>query len=179
VAAPGVLLAVDPGQVRTGLAATDAGQMLASPVRTLSAAESVSGVVAECGAREAVAVVVGFPLSLSGAEGTAAALARSYAGRLASALASGLAPESEGAGTPVPVYLVDERLTTVSATAALRSAGHDSRSARRVVDQAAATALLQGVVDAAAAQSVDCLTLLAGGAGELVPAPPVRGRGQS
>ena len=65
--------------------------------------------------------------------------ARSYAVRLA-------------ARSEVPVYLVDERLTTVSAGAALRAGGHDSRSARRVVDQAAATALLQGVLDAAAAR---------------------------
>jgi putative Holliday junction resolvase len=155
-----VVLAVDPGQVRTGVAATDPGQILASPVRTLAAAESVSGVVEEATARETVAVVVGLPLSLSGDEGTAAVRARSYAGRLATAL---------DAVVPVAVYLVDERLTTVSAAAALRSAGRDSRSARRVVDQAAATALLQGVVDAAAKRGLDCLTVLAEGMGELVP----------
>jgi putative Holliday junction resolvase len=158
--APGALLAVDPGHVRTGLAATDPGQILATPVRTLSASESVSGVVEEVQAREPVGVIVGLPISLSGEEGTAAARARSYARRLAAALAA--------AEHQAPVFLVDERLTTVSATAALRSAGVDSRSARRVVDQAAATALLQGVVDAAGAQGVDCLTLLSSGAGEFV-----------
>jgi putative Holliday junction resolvase len=160
MAVSGALLAVDPGEVRTGLAATDPGQILASPVRTLSANESVSGVVDEVRAREPVGVIVGLPLSLSGKEGTAAVRARSYARRLAVALAS--------AEHQAPVFLVDERLTTVSATAALRSAGVDSRSARRVVDQAAATALLQGVVDAAAAQGVDCITLLSNGTGEVV-----------
>lgn len=156
---PGVVVGVDPGQVRTGVAATDPGQILASPVRTLEAGDAVSGVVAECTTRDAVAAVVGLPLSLSGAEGTAAGSARSYAQRLASA-------------TEVPVFLVDERLTTVSATAALRSSGRDSRSARRVVDQAAATALLQGVVDAAAVRGVDCLLLLDDGFGERVQGEP-------
>lgn len=88
MAVPGALLAVDPGHVRTGLAATDPGQILASPVRTLSAPESVSGVVDEVETRESVGVIVGLPLSLSGDEGTAAARARSYARRLATALAT-------------------------------------------------------------------------------------------
>jgi hypothetical protein len=64
---------------------------------------------------------------------------------------------------------VDERLTTVSATTALRAAGRDSRSARRVVDQVAATTLLQGVVDAAQARGVDVVTVLADAMGERVP----------
>jgi putative Holliday junction resolvase len=44
--------------------------------------------------------------------------------------------------------LVDERLTTAAATTALRGAGLSSRSSRAVVDQVAAAALLQGVLDA-------------------------------
>jgi putative Holliday junction resolvase len=48
---------------------------------------------------------------------------------------------------PVEVRLVDERLTTVAATAALRASGRTARQSRSVVDQAAAVALLQGVLD--------------------------------
>jgi putative Holliday junction resolvase len=48
---------------------------------------------------------------------------------------------------PVEVRLVDERLTTVSATAALRASGRSVRKGRAVVDQAAAVALLQAVLD--------------------------------
>jgi putative Holliday junction resolvase len=151
----GVVVAVDPGEVRTGVAATDPRQVLASPVQTLTAGAAVTGVLEVTLDRAAVAVVVGLPLSLSGDEGTAAARARSYAERLAAA-------------TPLPVFLVDERLTTVTATAALRASGRDARSARRVVDQAAATALLQAVADAAAAKGADCLSLLEGGFGERV-----------
>lgn len=151
----GVWVAVDPGEVRTGVAASDSGQVLASPVTTLTRAEAVTGVAHIVAERRAAGVVVGLPLTLSGAEGTSARSARSYAQRLANALA-------------VPVYLVDERLTTVSAGAALRAGGHDSRSARRVVDQAAATALLQGVLEACAARRLDCARVLDGGLGERV-----------
>jgi putative holliday junction resolvase len=151
----GVWVAVDPGKVRTGVAASDDGQVLASPVTTLTRAEAVSGVAQVVVERSAAGVIVGLPLSLSGAEGTSARSARSYAERLANAL-------------EVPVYLVDERLTTVSAGAALRAGGHDTRSARRVVDQAAATALLQGVLEACTARDLDCARLLDGGLGERV-----------
>jgi putative Holliday junction resolvase len=151
----GVWLAVDPGEVRTGVAASDTGQVLASPVATLTRAECVTGVAHVVADRNAAGVIVGHPLSLTGAEGTAARSARSYAEKLAKDL-------------QIPVYLVDERLTTVSAGAALRAGGHDARSARRVVDQAAATALLQGVLDACAARGLDCAGVLDGGLGERV-----------
>lgn len=157
---PGVWLAVDPGAVRIGVAASDGGEVLASPVTTLSVKDAVTGVAAIASERGAVGVIVGLPLSLSGAEGTAAQTARVYAEGLAKALS-------------VPIYLVDERLTTVAAGAALRAGGHDSRSARRVVDQAAATALLQGVLDARAARGVDCGAVLDSGLGERID--PERG----
>jgi len=48
--------------------------------------------------------------------------------------------------SPVPVELVDERLTTVAATAALRASGRTGKRARAVVDQAAAVALLEAVL---------------------------------
>ena len=68
----------------------------------------------------------------------------------------------------VPVYLVDERLTSVAAGAALQAGGHTAKSARRVVDQAAAAALLQGVLDACAVDGLECGDVLDGGLGERV-----------
>lgn len=170
----GVLLAVDPGEVRTGVAASDPRQLLASPVSTLSSTDSVSGVVAVVAERGAIAVIVGLPLSLSGAEGPAAGKARAYAQRLIKALRRAAAPGA----AELPVYLVDERLTTVSAAAALRAAGHDSRSARRVVDQAAATALLQGVLDAASAQGLTGLAVVQT-VGQQVVVPSTHGGGDN
>ena len=83
----------------------------------------------------AIEVVVGLPRSLDGGEGPAAALARRYAQSVALAIA------------PVPVRLVDERMTTVDAHRNLRASGVAGRSQRRVVDQAAAVLILQTALE--------------------------------
>jgi putative Holliday junction resolvase len=131
---PGVVLAVDVGTVRVGVAASDPHRVLASPVETVPAPghARVAELVTE---REAVLVVVGLPTSLSGRAASASAdMARAWAAALEDVV-------------PVPVELVDERLTTVAATAALRASGRSGRKARAVVDQAAAVAILQGYLD--------------------------------
>ena len=132
--AAGVIVAVDVGTVRVGVAASDPHRILASPVETVTAPglQRVADIVAE---REAVLVVVGLPTSLSGVSASASAdMARHWAAELGHLVA-------------VPVELVDERLTTVAAKQALRSSGKKGKQARAVVDQAAAVALLQGVLD--------------------------------
>jgi putative Holliday junction resolvase len=134
-ARPGVVLAVDVGTVRVGVAASDPDRLLASPVETVPA-PGIERVVALVAERDAVTVVVGLPTSLSGrSESASADMARAFAAELAPLVA------------PVPVELVDERLTTVAATAALRASGKRGKAARAVVDQAAAVALLQGYLD--------------------------------
>ncbi len=131
----GVVLAVDVGTVRVGVAASDPHRILATPVETVPAPghARVAQLVLD---RGAVLVLVGLPVSLSGAAASASAtMARDWAAQLAPLVA------------PVKVRLVDERLTTITATAALRAAGRTARQSRAVVDQAAAVALLQGVLD--------------------------------
>jgi len=131
---PGVVLAVDVGTVRVGVAASDPHRILASPVETVPA-PGHARVAALAAERAAVLVVVGLPTSLSGrSESASADMARAYADVLAALMA------------PVPVELVDERLTTVAATAALRASGRTGKRARAVVDQAAAVALLEAVL---------------------------------
>ncbi len=131
---PGVVLAVDVGTVRVGVAASDPHRILASPVETVPA-PGHARVAALAAERAAVLVVVGLPTSLSGrSESASADMARAYAVVLAALVA------------PVPVELVDERLTTVAATAALRASGRTGKRARAVVDQAAAVALLDAVL---------------------------------
>lgn len=135
----GVRLGVDVGSVRIGLAASDAEGILASPVATLERRPDggeVREIAGEAVRREAIEVVVGLPTSLSGAEGSAAALARSYAQELYVELSGR------------PVRLFDERNTTVVAHRQLRSAGLDSRARRGRVDQVAAAVILQGALDA-------------------------------
>ncbi len=138
---PGVRLGVDVGSVRVGLAASDPSGTLATPVATLARDGSegradqqrIAGLVRE---REVVEVVVGLPRLMSGEEGEAARLARVYASELARLVG------------PVPVRLVDERLTTVQAHRKLRDSGVAGRSQRAVVDQAAAVLILQSALDA-------------------------------
>ncbi|GAB2694239.1 Holliday junction resolvase RuvX [Thalassiella azotivora] len=136
----GARVAVDVGSVRVGVAACDPDGLLCSPVATLRRdarrgrdLAELADVVAE---RDAVEVVVGLPRSLSGQEGAAAQAARDYAVRLARRVA------------PVPVRLVDERLSTVGAHRVLHDAGVGGRRHRPVVDQVAAVLVLQTAVDA-------------------------------
>jgi putative Holliday junction resolvase len=137
---PGVRIGVDVGTVRVGVASSDPGGVLATPVATLARdadggtdLRALAGLVRE---RAAVEVVVGLPRSLSGREGPAAASARAYAGQLADLV------------RPVPVRLMDERLSTVTAHQALRGSGVGGRKGRRVVDQVAAVVILQLALDA-------------------------------
>ena len=136
----GVRLGVDVGSVRVGLAVSDADGFVATPVRTLSRDQrtgtDLARIVTEAAERDAVEVVVGLPLSLSGREGPSAQAARGYAAELARRVA------------PLPVRLVDERLSTVSAHQALTASGRRGRRQREVVDQVAAVLVLQTALDA-------------------------------
>jgi putative Holliday junction resolvase len=137
----GVRLGVDVGTVRIGVAASDPGGVLATPLTTVArdprgGADLVrlARLVAD---REAVEVIVGLPTSLSGRQGQAARAAREYAAALADRI------------DPVPVRLSDERLTTVAATRRLAEAGTRGRKGRSVVDRSAAVLILQGWLDGA------------------------------
>nr|WP_249776505.1 Holliday junction resolvase RuvX [Leifsonia sp. C5G2] len=112
--------------------------MLATPVETVARSEDaadrrrIAEIVGELGAFE---VIVGLPLALSGARTASTADAIGFAESLASEV-------------DVPVRMVDERLSTVSATSALRASGRNTKKARPVVDQVAATIILQHALDA-------------------------------
>jgi putative Holliday junction resolvase len=136
----GIRLGVDVGSVRVGLAASDPGGILATPIQTLERDVKSGGdqvaIAAAVAEREVLEVVVGLPRSLSGREGPAAAGARTYATALAARI------------TPTPVRLFDERLTTIDAHRQLRDSGLTGRVQRAVVDQAAAVLILQAALDA-------------------------------
>lgn len=137
---PGVRLGVDVGTVRVGVAISDAGGTLAVPLQVLArdrrGEADLTGLVTLVSERGAVEVVVGLPRTLGGRRGAAEAAVRAYAAALAQRL------------HPLPVRLVDERLSTVTATRSLRAAGVDGRRARGVVDAAAAAVILQAALDA-------------------------------
>ena len=133
---PGVRIGIDPGDARIGVARSDPSGFLASPVETVKRGRGDLARIAALTAEEdAVEVVVGLPRSLKGGEGPAAVKVRDFAARLARRV------------SPVPVRLVDERLTTVSAEAMLRDRGRSGSARRAVVDQAAAVLILQHALD--------------------------------
>lgn len=136
----GVRLGIDVGAVRVGLAVCDPDGLIASPVETLprdvASGTDLSRIVTEVTERGAIEVVVGLPRSLSGGEGAAAGAARDYARQIARQV------------SPVPVRLVDERLSTVGAHRNLHEAGVRGRKHRKVVDQVAAVLVLQTALDA-------------------------------
>lgn len=131
----GVRVGVDPGDARIGVARSDPSGMLATPVETVRRGKGDLRRLRQIvEAEEAVEVIVGLPRSLSGTEGPAAVKTREFAARLAGKVA------------PVPVRLVDERLTTVTAEAMLRDQRKGAHR-RAVIDQAAAVVILQQALD--------------------------------
>ena len=132
---PGVRLGVDVGKVRIGIARSDPHGMLATPVETVARGigdvERILSLATEIDAME---LIVGLPLSLAGRATASTDDATGFASRLASA-------------TKLPVRLVDERLTTVSAQSALRASGRSSRQSRSVIDQVAAVIIVQHALD--------------------------------
>jgi putative Holliday junction resolvase len=135
VPARGRILAIDPGERRIGVAGADLGLRVAIPLTTIEggpdAVEAVARLVEEEDAR---ALVVGLPLSLSGALGQQAERAQALAEALANRLS-------------IPVLTWDERLTSAEARRRLSSGGGGRRRDKRDVDALAAAIILQAYLD--------------------------------
>lgn len=126
--------------------------MLATPVETIRRSRDGSDLarVIEI-AREiqAIQIIVGLPKHLSGAEGTSARDARRFTRALASRLkrrATRDEKRASGSGYSPEIVFFDERLTTVEAHRALGDAGRRSHQRREIVDQVAATILLEAAL---------------------------------
>lgn len=131
----GVRLGVDVGTARIGVARSDPHGMLATPVETVKRGDGDLARIAELATEfDAIELVVGLPIALSGRETASTGDARSFARELAAV---------QGA----PVRMVDERLSSVSANAALRASGRNAKNSRSVVDQVAAVIILQHALD--------------------------------
>ncbi|MFF2378136.1 Holliday junction resolvase RuvX [Streptomyces xiamenensis] len=131
-------LAIDVGEARIGVASSDPDGLLATPVETVpgrdvpAAQRRLEQLVAEY---EPLEVVMGLPRSLAGGEGPAAARVRAFAQETARRIA------------PVPVRLVDERMSTVTAAQSMRASGVNARKGRSRIDQAAAVVILQSALE--------------------------------
>jgi putative holliday junction resolvase len=132
----GPRLALDWGQARIGVAACDPAGTLAYPVEAVPAGPTaVARIVALVGEYEPIELVVGLPRSLSGGEGPSAALVRGQLAALVTAV------------EPLPVRLVDERLSTVTAAQRLREGGRSAKKQRSQIDAAAAAAILEHALE--------------------------------
>lgn len=132
---PGARLGVDVGRARVGVARCDRDGLVATPIETLPRDDrTIPALIRHAGEIEAIEVVVGLPLSLSGADTPSTTDAREFAAELAGVVG-------------IPVRMVDERLSTVTAQRALRESGRRARASRPVIDQAAAVIILQNALD--------------------------------
>jgi putative Holliday junction resolvase len=147
----GVRLALDWGDARIGVAACDREGLLAFPVATVRAGDSAVVDIAALVAEHApIELIIGLPRSLAGGDGPAAQQMRSHAKILAGTL-------------DIPVRLVDERLTTVTAARRLREGGKKAKQQRGLIDAASAVAILEHALALERAQGR--------APGELVSAP--------
>lgn len=134
----GRILGVDFGDTRTGLAVSDTSRFLASGIGYVSPGgiEKTADKVAEV-AREhcVVAVVVGLPKNMDGSEGFRAERCRQFAALLEERL--------EG----VSVLMMDERMTTMSASRYLNETNTRGKKRKGVIDTLSAQIILQNALD--------------------------------
>ena len=117
-------LAIDYGQVRSGIAISDINGLIATPLETISSSTLLDRLLEIRGEYEIAAIYLGLPAHLSGVEGESARLVREVAKKIAAIKVA-------------PVYLVDERLSTKSAAKAkeiVERFGVDAVAAAEILD---------------------------------------------
>ncbi len=127
------ILAIDHGDARIGLAATDEFGIGTHPVETIDCrkTEIIARILEVIAERKIQAVVLGLPLRMDGSEGTSSKKVRKFGKELRTNLGD------------IPLTLFDERFTTVTASEKLRSAGRKAKQQKDVIDQAAALEILK------------------------------------
>lgn len=134
----GRILGVDFGDTRTGLAVSDPSRFLASGIGYISPGgieKTAQKVIEIAQEQKAGAIVVGLPRNMDGSEGFRAERCREFAGLLS-------------AGLPdVPVAMMDERLTTVSASRYLNETNTRGKNRKGVIDTLSAQIILQNALD--------------------------------
>jgi putative holliday junction resolvase len=129
-------IAFDYGDVRIGVAASDADSIICSPLTTLKSSDkylvkSITEIFLDI---QPIQIFVGRPALLSGKDGAATDKAVAFADLL-----RGI--------TDVEIIMVDERLSTVSAARNLREAGKNAKDSKVSIDMAAAVGILEFAID--------------------------------
>ena len=133
---PGRRIAFDFGDVRIGVAVTDLSGILATPLDFISNSDQnlLQDLHALYEEYNPIYTAIGFPIHLSGNISEKSVRVTKFAQQV-----SGI--------THAPIYLIDERLTTVSADRAMIEANINSKTARNEVDSMAATAILESALN--------------------------------
>jgi putative Holliday junction resolvase len=129
-------IAFDYGDVRIGVAVSDPDSILASPLTTLKATDKslskqISTIFQDV---EPVAIYVGRPALLSGKDGLATEKASEFVALLSTI-------------SEVPIEMIDERMSTISAARNLRDAGRNAKDSKDAIDMAAAVAILEFAIE--------------------------------
>lgn len=130
------MLAVDYGDVRTGIAVCDKNEILASPVGVITERKPEilsEKIAAECLERKAEMIVMGLPKNMDGSEGFRAQACREFASML---------EEKTG----LKVEMRDERLTTVSAHTFLNMTNTRGDKRKQTVDAVSAVLILEDYI---------------------------------
>ncbi len=131
------IMAVDYGDARTGLAACDRTEFLASPLGVLeekSMARTAEKIVRVSREQDAGMIVIGLPKNMDGSEGPRAQKSRRLAALVRDAVS-------------VPVELWDERRTTVTAAGILSENGTYGKKRRQTIDAVAAVVILESYME--------------------------------
>lgn len=131
-------LAIDVGKVRVGLAVSDQSGIVARPLATIQRQETLSGTI-ELIAKAVedyflLEIYVGLPLALGGGVTASTEDAINFAKALESKI-------------DVAVRMIDERLSTVTATANLTNSGFSAKKQRKIIDQEAAALILENALN--------------------------------
>ena len=132
-----IMMSVDLGHVRTGLAISDSGGFLASSLCVIEERNDdrlVEKIIARARENRAERIVVGLPKNMDGSEGESAQRARQIAERI-----------TEESG--IPTVMQDERGTTITAHAYLSAGEVYGKRRKQRVDAVAASIILQDYLD--------------------------------
>ena len=129
-------IAFDYGDVRIGVAVSDPDSILSSPLTTLKTTDKtlvkqISEILADI---EPVTIYVGRPALLSGNDGAATEKANTFVALLRTI-------------SEVPIEMIDERMSTISAARNLRDAGRNAKDSKNSIDMAAAVAILDFAIE--------------------------------
>lgn len=137
IGAHGSLMGLDFGTKTIGVAITDRLQTVATPRETIKRkkfgvdADAIGRLIVE---NEIVGIVLGLPMNMDGSEGPRAQSTRAFARNLSARIT-------------LPIFFWDERLSTVAAERALLEADMSRKKRAEVIDNVAASYILQGVLD--------------------------------